>query len=64
MSKRQREITEDEGRLSKRSRTHPDDKLSALSDELVLKILAYLPISNLAICQRSLHFSLLFVCGH
>lgn len=37
---------------SKRLRPSSVDRLSRLSDELILRVLSYLPISNLVICQR------------
>ncbi|MCJ1385473.1 hypothetical protein MMC17_008596 [Xylographa soralifera] len=37
---------------AKRPRYGPTDRLSALSDELVLRTLSFLPISNLVVCHR------------
>ncbi|MCJ1390815.1 hypothetical protein MMC18_003676 [Xylographa bjoerkii] len=37
---------------SKRLRRHPADRLSALSDEIVLRTLSFLPISSLVVCHR------------
>ncbi|MCJ1404388.1 hypothetical protein MMC11_007613 [Xylographa trunciseda] len=37
---------------AKRSRRGPADRLSALSDELVLRTLSFLPISSLVVCHR------------
>jgi hypothetical protein len=36
----------------KKSRIHFDHDISLLSDELIVKVLTYLPISDLATCQR------------
>lgn len=35
-----------------RSSTHPVDPLSSLSDELLVRTLSYLPVSQLVICER------------
>ncbi|KAL9617383.1 MAG: hypothetical protein Q9160_007833 [Pyrenula sp. 1 TL-2023] len=43
------------GPSTKRRRVEITDRLSKLSDELILKILAYLSISSLVKCQRSCH---------
>lgn len=37
---------------AKRIRPSSTDHLSRLSDELVLRVLSYLPVSQLALCQR------------
>lgn len=37
---------------AKRIRPAVRDHLSHLSDELLLRVLSYLPVSQLAICQR------------
>jgi hypothetical protein len=37
---------------AKRIRPAVRDHLSQLSDELLLRVLSYLPVSQLAICQR------------
>lgn len=37
---------------TKRVRPSSVDRLSRLSDELVLRVLSYLPVSQLVICQR------------
>lgn len=37
---------------AKRLRLHPPDRLSSLSDELILRTLSYLPVSELLICER------------
>lgn len=54
MPKRHREGDRDETgvSLSKRQRQSPRYHLSSLSDELLLKILAELPLNSLTLCQR------------
>lgn len=44
---------EDEFRSVKRVRPTTDDLLSRLSDELLIRILSFLPITDLNICQRT-----------
>lgn len=44
-----------EVRPAKRARSTSEDSLSSLSDELLLRILSYLPIADLNICQRISH---------
>lgn len=39
-------------REAKRSRPATTDHLSRLSNELLLRVLSYLPVSQLALCQR------------
>ena len=39
-------------RKSKRRRRNDIDRLSALSDELLLRALSFLPVPTLTICQR------------
>ncbi|TAQ86750.1 hypothetical protein B7494_g4911 [Chlorociboria aeruginascens] len=58
MPKRRRSSTGEHGALpeSKRTRTrHPLDRLSELSDELLVRILHNLPIASLLDCQRLSH---------
>ncbi|QDS76987.1 hypothetical protein FKW77_005862 [Venturia effusa] len=43
---------ESEGRPAKRGRSTSVDSLSQLSDELLLRVLSFLPITDLNICQR------------
>lgn len=43
---------DDEQRLVKRARPSSLDRLSKLSDELILRVLSYLPVSQLVVCQR------------
>lgn len=59
MVKRARNDAEDESVTRKRARSEDSDKLSALSDELLLRTLSYLPIADLALCERyaPTHFS-------
>lgn len=55
MSKRFRESQSSDALPAKRARHSPEgpiDRLSSLSDELLLNILSYLPISSLNECQR------------
>lgn len=52
MSKRRRVEEDSPAPARKRQRLLFDYDLSTLSDELILKVLAYLPISDLALCQR------------
>jgi hypothetical protein len=55
MSKRRRDDTQLGLPPTKRYRdtaTSPLDRLSSLSDELLLHILSFLPISGLNVCQR------------
>jgi len=37
---------------AKRLRASSIDRLSRLSDELILRILSYVPVSQLVVCQR------------
>lgn len=55
MTKRQRldeDAVAEEQRSVKRTKQSSPDRLSSLSDELLLKILSFLPISQLVVCQR------------
>ena len=45
---------------SKRMRPSSVDRLSKLSDELILRVLANLPVSQLVVCQRYVCISCLF----
>lgn len=64
MAKRAREGSDDgEERISKRSKPWSVDRLSSLSDELLLKVLSYLPISQLVVVGRYVH-SLSLCFGH
>ena len=38
--------------VNKRLRSDPQDRLSALSDELLLVLLSYLPVHDLTRCER------------
>jgi hypothetical protein len=53
MSKRVRDedVLED-APASKRIRPSSVDRLSKLSDELILRVLSYLPVSQLVVCER------------
>lgn len=56
MSKRRREDDTSDLPSAKRNRdlvTGPVDRLSSLSDELLLNILSFLPVSSLNVCQTS-----------
>ncbi|KAI4103220.1 MAG: hypothetical protein LQ339_004323 [Xanthoria mediterranea] len=53
MVKRNREESEDAG-SNKRLRCHPRDRLSALSDEILLVLLSYLPVHDLTRCEHRL----------
>jgi hypothetical protein len=55
MSKRRRDDAQFDLPSAKRYRdgvTSPLDRLSSLSDELLLHVLSFLPISSLNVCQR------------
>lgn len=55
MSKRRRDDAQFDLPPTKRHRdavTSPLDRLSSLSDEILLHILSFLPISSLNVCQR------------
>ncbi|KAK3700654.1 hypothetical protein LTR37_015843 [Vermiconidia calcicola] len=53
MGKRPREESElDDSHPSKRTRPSSTDHLSRLSDELILRVLSYLPVPQLVTCQR------------
>jgi hypothetical protein len=53
MGKRAREgEAESNDRSSKRMKPSATDRLSKLSDELILRVLSFLPVSQLVICQR------------
>ncbi|KAI4194573.1 MAG: hypothetical protein LQ346_003650 [Caloplaca aetnensis] len=51
MGKREREVIEEEV-SKKRRRLGTGDRLSALSDELLLVLLSYLPVTDLTRCER------------
>ena len=42
----------DRERPTKHLRASSLDRLSRLSDELILRVLSYLPVSQLVVCQR------------
>lgn len=48
---------DNDGRCSKRFRPQPQtrDRLSSLSDELILRTFSFLPISQLVVCERCAH---------
>ncbi|KAL8747558.1 MAG: hypothetical protein Q9190_000597 [Brigantiaea leucoxantha] len=52
MVKRHRETSENEVLPNKRQRSKGINRLSLLSDELVLVLLSYLPVSDLLCCER------------
>lgn len=55
MAKRQRDGDGEIAReppATKRNKSSSPDRLSSLSDELLLKVLSFLPISQLVVCQR------------
>ena len=53
MSKRAREEDGlEDSPASKRMRLSSVDRLSKLSDELILRVLGSLPVSQLVVCQR------------
>lgn len=52
MAKRHREDHATDERSVKRLRPSDPDRLSRLSDELLLRILSYLSVSDLVLCQR------------
>ncbi|TKA56090.1 hypothetical protein B0A49_10839 [Cryomyces minteri] len=55
MAKRQREDVQGKGRFAKRLRPLPVDRLSLLSDELLLRILSFVSVPTLITCQRLSH---------
>ena len=58
MSKRVRvEDASDDAPVPKRFRPSSTDRFSNLSDELILRILGYLPVSQLVVCQRYVYLS-------
>ena len=52
MAKRSREDRDIDGRSTKRLRFSNPDRLSHLSDELLIRTLSYLSVSDLVRCQR------------
>lgn len=52
MSKRGRDEPLEPLRTPKRQRSSGSDHLSELSDELVLRVLSFLTVSELVLCQR------------
>ncbi|KAI9880461.1 MAG: hypothetical protein M1830_002813 [Pleopsidium flavum] len=52
MPKRGRSDVSHEDQPPKRIRYRHSDRISALSDELVLRVLSHLPVSTLTLCQR------------
>lgn len=55
MPKRLREEDVDDQRSSKQPRLENPDRLSLLSDELLLRTLSFLSVSDLVSCQRCAH---------
>lgn len=55
MPKRPREEDVDDQRSSKQPRLGDPDRLSLLSDELLLRTLSFLSVSDLVSCQRCAH---------
>ena len=55
MPKRPREEDVDDQRSSKQPRRGDPDRLSLLSDELLLRTLSFLSVSDLVSCQRCAH---------
>ena len=52
MAKRSHEDQATDHRTTKRLRPSDSDRLSHLSDELLLRVLSYLSDSDLVLCQR------------
>lgn len=52
MPKRSRDEAGDAPSVAKRLRPNTTDRFSVLSDELLLRILSFLPISDLVLCER------------
>lgn len=53
MAKRAREVVDDiDESHSKRFKASVVDRLSRLSDELILRVLSCLPVAQLIVCQR------------
>lgn len=54
MGKRSREDGDEylEERSTKRPRSHLTDHFSQLSDELILRVLSFLSVPQLVVCQR------------
>lgn len=46
---------DNDGRCSKRFRPRARDRLSSLSDELILRTFSFLPVSQLVVCERCAH---------
>ena len=55
MPKHPREECVDDQRSSKQPRLEDPDRLSLLSDELLLRTLSFLSVSDLVSCQRCAH---------
>ncbi len=55
MPKRSREEDVEDHRSSKQPRLSNPDRLSLLSDELLLRTLSFLSVSDLVSCQRCAH---------
>lgn len=55
MPKRPREEDIDDQRSTKQPRLENPDRLSLLSDELLLRTLSFLSVSDLVSCQRCAH---------
>ena len=62
MPKHPRDEYVEEQRISKQPRLDRPDRFSLLSDELVLRTLAFLSVPDLVICQRYVYAS--FECDH
>ena len=64
MSKRVRaEEALEDAPPSKRARPSSVDRLSKLSDELILRVLSYLSVSQLVVCQRYAFVFVLYIAS-
>jgi hypothetical protein len=63
MAKRSREDDDDAGiaQSGKRYKPSSPDRLSSLSDELLVKVLSFLSVSQLLVCQRYVSFFIMSI---
>lgn len=55
MVKRGTSVADEDERQTKRPRPNNPDRISALSHELILRVLSFLPVPDLIVCQRYGH---------
>lgn len=56
MSKRSREDVFNHSHQNKRLKWNEADRLSPLSDEILIRVFSCIPVNDLIVCQRFEHF--------